>query len=100
MTTQRQTKGLRIDGFGTVVMTGTSCNGGPGESPYIVLDIRGKEWTWFAPTEDVLWIPRGETVMIGAFGYEDDFRGARLRRVSLTRILDDGSCRHYGMKGN
>ncbi len=98
MTATKQTKGLRIDGFATVVATGTSSCGGPGETPYVRFNVRGKEWTWFAQFEDVLYIPIGTTGILEAFGYEQITNGARLRRVRFSIMDNDGNVTYYGMK--
>jgi hypothetical protein len=99
MKTAKTTKGIKFDCETChVVYSGTACNGGPGESPYIVLDIHGKEWKWFAPFEDVLYIRPGTSAMVEAFGYEDQLHGARLRRVRLSVMDNDGEVTYYGMK--
>jgi len=83
MATKKVTKGTKISGSAWVVRTGTSaCYGGPGETPFVVLEIDGKEWYWFTRDHDRhLFSLRPNTwVMVDCYGYDN----GNLRRVALT----------------
>ena len=92
----RKTIGQRIAGeFGYVIGRGTSaCYGGPGETPYLDLEIQGRTWTWWTTDERILQIPVGESVVVFAFAYA---KSGTLRRVHIDRMLDDGRILSYGM---
>lgn len=98
LSTTRKTKGFKIDGMANVLRTGTACVGlMPWESPYVVLEFKGKQYRWHADSvpESVLSIPDNESVYLEAFAYNDN-----LRRVRLSRCMPGGVDKWliYGMQ--
>lgn len=79
-----KTKGTKINTASAwVKKVGTSaCYGGPGETPFVIFEIAGKEWCWFTRDHDRdVFSLREETfVYVDAYGYEN----GHLRRVLCT----------------
>ncbi len=88
-------KGLKIDNMiATVIDIGSGCVGNMEfETPYVKLDIDGKEYIWqSANAENArFYLNRGSMVRINAFAYYEN-----LRRVS---VLSLSNFQQFGMVG-